>query len=97
MRPRDQIDGEEQLRDAGSEPHRVVAVGGARVAGNIAGDDLGGRRSSGEVKPVARGHDEVRGVVLRHPRSAVGLTGRVARPLGGRSYVGDELRRRCVR
>ena len=32
-------------------------------AGNDAGDDLGGRRSSGEDEPEATGHGEARGVV----------------------------------
>ena len=54
----------------GSKPHRVVAVGGARVAENIAGDDLGGRRSSGEAETEAAGHGEARGMVLRAPGSA---------------------------
>ena len=43
----------------------MVAVGGARVAGNVAGDDLGGHRSSGEVETEAAGHGEARGMVLR--------------------------------
>ena len=33
----DQNDGGEHLHVAGSKPHRVVAVGGAGVAGNVAG------------------------------------------------------------
>ena len=32
-------------------------------AGNDAGDDLGGRRSSGEDEPEATGHGEAQGVV----------------------------------
>ena len=48
--PGNQNDGGAHIRDTGSEPRRVVAVGGAGVAGNVAGDDLGGRRSSGEVE-----------------------------------------------
>ena len=67
----DQNDVGAHLRDAGSEPRRVVAVGGPGAAGIVAGDDLGGRRSSGEVEPIARGHCEVREVVLRHLGSAV--------------------------
>ena len=34
----------------------------------VDGDDLGGRRSSGEVEPEPTGHGEARGVVLRAPR-----------------------------
>ena len=39
-------------------------------AGNDTGDDLGGRRSSGEDELVARGHGEGRARVLRAPASA---------------------------
>ena len=70
----------------------MVAVGGAGVAGNIAGDEVGDGRSSGKVELVARGHGEARGLVRSAPGRAVGLVDRVARPLGGRSLVGDELR-----
>ena len=59
----DQKDGGDHLRDAGSEPRRVVAVGGAGVAGNIAGDKFGRGRSSGEDELVARGYREARGLV----------------------------------
>ena len=59
----DQKDGGDHLRDVGSVPRRVVAVGGAGVAGNIAGDEFGGGRSSGEDELVARGHGEARGLV----------------------------------
>ena len=45
-------------------------MGGATVAGNVAGDDLGGRRSSGEAETESAGHDEARGMVLRAPGSA---------------------------
>ena len=51
------------LRDAGRKPHRVVAVGGAGVAENVADDEFGGGRSSGEDELVARGHGEARGLV----------------------------------
>ena len=40
------------------------------MAGNVAGDDLGGRRSSGEAETEAAGHGEARGMVLRAPGSA---------------------------
>ena len=58
-----QKDGGDHLHDVGSEMRRVVAVGGAGVAGNIADDEFGGGRSSGEVELVARGHGEARGLV----------------------------------
>ena len=41
----------------------MVAVGGAGVAGDVAGDEFGGGRSSGEVELVARGHGEAHGFV----------------------------------
>ena len=64
-------DGGARPHDAGSEPHHLVAVVELGVAGNIAGDDLGGRRSSVEVEHGARGHGEARGVVFWAPPSAV--------------------------
>ena len=87
----DQNDGGEHLHVAGSKPHRVVAVGGARVAGNIAGDDLGGRRSSGEAGTEPTVHGEARGVVLQAPASVVSALVTKVWPVGGRSHVGDEL------
>ena len=87
----DQNDGRAHLRDAGSEPRRVGAVGGAGVAGNIAGDELCGCRGTGVVEPVAREHGEERAMVLRAPGDAVKLTAMVVRPLDGRSLVSDEL------
>ena len=87
----DQMDGGGHRRGAGSEPRRVVVVVELQVAGNDAGDELCGCRSSGEVEPIARGHGKGRAVVLRAPASAVRLTDRVGRPLCGRSHVGDEL------
>ena len=63
MHSGDQKDGGDHLRDAGSEPRRVVAVGGAGVAGNVADVDLGGGRSSGELGTEAAGHGEARGKV----------------------------------
>ena len=62
MHSGDQKDGGDYLRDAGRKLRRVVAVGGAGVVGNVA-DEFGGGRSSGEVELVARGHEEVRGLV----------------------------------
>ena len=63
MHSGDQMGGGDYLRDAGRKPRRVVAVGGAGVAGNIADDEFGGGRSSGKVELVARGHGEARGLV----------------------------------
>ena len=51
------------LRVAGSKPQRLVVVVELGVAGNVAGDDLGGRRSSGVDELDATGHGEARGVV----------------------------------
>ena len=69
----DQMGGEEHLCVAGSKLRRLVAVVELRVAGNVAGDELCGCRSSGEVKLEATGHGEARGVVLRVPASAVSV------------------------
>ena len=63
----DQIDGGERLRGAGACARPVVAVGDVGVAGDVAGDDLGGRRSSGEVGNGAVGHGGANGWVLRPP------------------------------
>ena len=60
----DQIDCGARLRDAGEVPHRVVVVVGLGVAGNDAGDESIGYRSSGELGLVAREHSEARGEVL---------------------------------
>ena len=51
------------LRVAGSKPQLLVVLVELGVAGNGAGDDLGGRRSSGEDEPEATGHGEARGEV----------------------------------
>ena len=59
----DQNDGGEQLRDAGSEPHRLVEKVELGEAGNDAGDDLGGCRSLGEDETEATGHGVAWGVV----------------------------------
>ena len=84
--------GGEALRDEETRSRLVVVVFGLRVVGKGAGDEFGGGRSSGELGLVARGHGEVRGLVRWVPGGAVGLGEKVARPLGGRSLVGDELR-----
>ena len=55
MHSGDQKGGGDYLRDAGRKPRRVVAVGGAGVAGNDASDERGGGQSSGELGLVARG------------------------------------------
>ena len=92
MHSGDQMSGGGHLRVAGSKPQLLVVVVELGVAGNIAGDDLGGRRSSAEVEHGARGHGEARGVVLRVSASAVSALDMVVWPVGGRSHVGDELR-----
>ena len=58
-----QIDCGFVLRVAGSKPQRLVVEVELGEAGNDAGDDLGGRQSSGEDEPEATGHGEARGVV----------------------------------
>ena len=70
----------------------MVVVVGLEVAGKGIGDESNGCRSSGDLGLVAREHGEARGVVRWAPGDAVKLTDRVARSLGGRSLVGDELR-----
>ena len=87
----DQMDDGDLLRVAGSKTRRVVAVGGAGVVGNVAGNDLGGRRSSGEVETEATGHGEACGVELWAPASVVSALVTKVWPVGGRSHVGDEL------
>ena len=52
----DQIDCGLVLRVAGGKPRHLVVEVELGEAGNDAGDDLGGRRSSGEDKPEATGH-----------------------------------------
>ena len=54
--------GGECLRVAGSKPQCLVAVVGLGVAENVAGDEFGGDRSSGELGLVAKGHGEARGL-----------------------------------
>ena len=69
----------------------MVVEGGARVAGNIAGDDLGGRQSSGEAETEAAGHGEARGEVRWAPGDAVSVLDTVVWPEVGQRHVGDEL------
>ena len=87
-----QNDGGARLRAAGSEPRRVVVVAGLGVAGNDAGNESSGYRSSGEVELVGAVLVEVRGVILHHLHMTVKLEGTVVGPLDGRSLVDDELR-----
>ena len=61
------------------------------MAGNVTGDDLGGRRSLGEAETEAAGHGEARGMVLRAPAGAVSALVAMVWPVGGRRHVGDEL------
>ena len=61
----DQMDGGGHLREAGSEPRRVVVVVELRVTGNNADDDLCGCQSSGEVELVAVVILEAQGQLLR--------------------------------
>ena len=91
MHSGDQMSGGGHLRVAGSKPQLLVVVVELGVAGNVAGDDFGGRRSSGEVELDARGHGEARGVVLRVPAGAVSALDTVVWPVVGRRHVGDEL------
>ena len=92
MRSGDQMSGGGHLRVAGSKPQLLVVLVELGVAGNGAGDDFGGRWSSGDDEPEATGHGEARGEVLRVPTSAVSALDMVVWPVGGRSHVGDELR-----
>ena len=49
----DQTGGRDHLRGAGSEPRHLVVEVELGEAGNYVGNDLGGRRSSGELGLVA--------------------------------------------
>ena len=91
MRSGDQMSGGGHLRVAGSKPQLLVVVVELGVAGNVAGDDLGGRRSSGEVEPEATGHGKARGEVRWAPGDAVSVLDTVVWPVVGRRHVGDEL------
>ena len=51
MHSGDQMDGRGHLQVAGNEPQRLVVVVGLGVAGNIAGDELGGSRSRVRTNP----------------------------------------------
>ena len=69
----------------------VVVVVELQVAGNNAGDELCGCRSSGEVELVVVVILEAQGQLLCDLRDEVNSLDKVARPLRGRSHVGDEL------
>ena len=56
------------LRVAGSKPALLVVVVELGVAGNVAGDDLGGRRSRVKMNPRLRD-------TARHVVRCVGLLG----------------------
>ena len=80
----DQNDGGAHLRDAGSEPRRVVAVGGAEVVGNDAGDEQRRRGSPavfGEdgVGAVASGQTSAWGSVFSTEWTVVKLLDKVGR------------------
>ena len=70
MHSGDQMSDEGHLRVAGSKPQLLVALVELGVAGNDAGDDFGGRRSSGEVELEATGISEnhATGCVLANKR-----------------------------
>ena len=91
MHSGDQKSGGGHLRVAGSKPQLLVVVVELGVAGNVAGDDLGGRRSSGEDESEATGHGEVRGEVRWAPGDAVSVLDTVVWPVVSRRHVGDEL------
>ena len=73
------VDGD-HLRVAGSKPQRLVAVVGLGVAGNVAGDDLGGRRSRVKMNPRLRG-------TARHVVRPVGGRSHVGDKLRGGACV----------
>ena len=55
MHSGDQMGGGEHLQVAGTEPQLLVAVVELGVAGDVAGDDFGGRRSRVKMDPTLRG------------------------------------------
>ena len=97
MHSGDQKDDGDHLRDAGSELRRVVAVGGAGVAGDDDGEHVRGGRSSGEVELVASRHDEGRAGVLRAPSSALKTMACSVATQRGCGHDGDVRWRRRVR
>ena len=93
MHSGDQKDGGAHLRDAGSELRRVVAVGGAGVAGDDSGEHVRGGRSSGEVELVASRHDEGRAGVLRAPASVLKMKASSVATQRGCGHDGNVQRR----
>ena len=85
----DQIDRGLVLRVDGSKPHCLVVEVELGEAGNDAGDDLGGRRSSGEDEPEAMGHGEARGVVRQVPGDVVSVVTRSESSLRACGNGGD--------
>ena len=67
---------------------------GAGVAGVVAGVDLGGRRSSGELGVDAMMAVAMCDYHLRRLRDAVSMMGACLGPNGHRNVAGDELVRR---
>ena len=61
MHSSDQMGGEEHLQVAGTEPQLLVAMVELGVAGDVAGDDFGGRRSSGADENGATVHGRING------------------------------------
>ena len=55
MHSGDQTGGGRHLRVAETEPRLLVVVVELGVAGDVAGDDFGGRRSSVKMDPTVRG------------------------------------------
>ena len=68
MHSGDQMGGGEHLQVAGTEPQLLVAVVELGVAGDVAGDDFGGRRSRVRTSPRLRG-------TVRHVVRCVGPLG----------------------
>ena len=81
-----------RLSGAGDKPQLLVELVGVGVAGIGAGDDLGGRRSSGGGELGARVCGEVREVHGWTQRNVVSALDTVSWPEDGREHVGDEIR-----
>ena len=77
------------LSGAGDKPQLLVELVGVGVAGIGAGDDLGGRRSSGGGELGARVCGEVREVHDWTQRNVVSALDTVSWPEDGREHVGD--------
>ena len=80
------------LGGAGDKPQLLVELVQVGVAGVGAGDDLGGRRSSGGDELGARVCGKVRGVHGWTQRSMVSAMDTERWPEDGREHVGDEIR-----